>query len=52
MKRRLKQNVWGNWSGYLGVKKVIEFGTDKLGEAEEWLLKGFVTKEKQPLKLK
>ena len=26
MKARIKQNVYGNWYGYLGSKRVIEFG--------------------------
>ena len=35
-KRRIKQNVWGNWNGYEGNRKVIEFGTGEF-EANEWL---------------
>lgn len=38
-KSKIHQNVYGNWNGYRGGKKVIEFGSafgaDK--EAEEWL---------------
>lgn len=35
-KRRIHQNVWGNWNGYEGTRKVKEFGTGG-GDAEEWL---------------
>lgn len=49
MKRRIHQNIWGNWNGYEGTRKVIEFGTDEI-DAREWL--GFVSitpKERQVL---
>lgn len=36
MKRRIHQNVWGNWSGYEGARRTQEFGTDE-AEAREWL---------------
>ena len=36
MKRRIHQNVWGNWNGYIGRRKVHEFGTDE-DEAKLWL---------------
>lgn len=36
MKRKIKQNVWGNWNGYEGTRKVKEFGTGEF-EAREWL---------------
>jgi hypothetical protein len=36
MKKRIKQNVWGNWNGYRGRHKVIAFGTDGQA-ATEWL---------------
>lgn len=26
--RRIRQNIWGNWNGYKGCRKVVEFGTD------------------------
>ena len=39
MKRRIHQNIWGNWNGYLGTRKVIEFGLDSW-EAEHWLKHG------------
>jgi hypothetical protein len=35
-KRRIHQNVWGNWNGYVGRNRVIEFGTD-WRRAEEWV---------------
>ena len=28
-------NIWGNWNGYEGRKKVKEFGLDKF-DAVEW----------------
>jgi hypothetical protein len=39
MKRRTKQNVWGNWKAYLGAKCVHDFGTDETS-AREWLAHG------------
>lgn len=40
-KCRIRQTVWGNWYGYCGNKKVIEFGelpTDTSEQqATEWL---------------
>lgn len=39
MKRRIRQNVWGNWNGYEGTRKVVEFGTDNQ-DAEHWLKTG------------
>ena len=38
-KRRIKQNVWGNWNGYEGARKTMGFGTDERG-ANEWLQTG------------
>ena len=35
-KARIKQNVWGNWNGYVGKKKVMDFGTDER-DAQQWL---------------
>lgn len=35
-KQRIKLNVWGNWNGYKGNKKVIEFGCDERA-ANDWL---------------
>jgi len=29
MKRRIHQNIWGNWNGYEGNRKVESFGTDE-----------------------
>lgn len=39
MKRRIRQNIWGNWNGYEGSRKAYEFGTDAI-EAESWLTTG------------
>jgi len=35
-KRRIKTNVWGNTYGYVGNRKVEDFGTDTY-DAEAWL---------------
>jgi hypothetical protein len=35
-KVKIHQNVWDNWNGYVGNKKVIEFGLDEY-KAREWL---------------
>lgn len=35
-KARIKQNVWGNWNGYVGTRKVMEFGCREL-DAKYWL---------------
>lgn len=32
---RVSQNIWGNWNGYFGRKKVAEFGTDSM-DAGSW----------------
>lgn len=37
--RRIKANVWGNWNGYEGTRKVISFGLDER-DAQEWLETG------------
>lgn len=39
MKRRIRQNVYGNWHGYVGRKWAVEFGTEKAG-AFYWLRYG------------
>lgn len=36
MKRRIRQNIWGNWKGYEGTRRVEDFGTDEQ-EARLWL---------------
>jgi hypothetical protein len=36
MKARIHKNIWGNWNGYLGSRRVIEFGCDEHW-ALEWL---------------
>jgi hypothetical protein len=41
MKARIKQNIYGNWYGYLGNKRVMEFGeTSEFTQeqnAQRWL---------------
>ena len=37
--RRIKQNIYGNWRGYLGRSIAEEFGTDDIA-AGYWLLTG------------
>jgi hypothetical protein len=34
-------NIWGNWKGYLGTRKVEDFGTDE-ADAKQWLETGSV----------
>jgi hypothetical protein len=34
-KPRIHQNVWGNWYGYIGRKRVIAFGNSKEETAEQ-----------------
>lgn len=43
-KRRIHQNAWGNWNGYEGTRRVIEFGCNGTkydgtlhDELQEWL---------------
>ena len=36
MKRRIKQNIWGNWNGYEGTRRVMQFGTSERN-AKHWL---------------
>ena len=36
MKLRIKQNVYGNWNGYRGAKRVEDFGLDDV-RAEAWV---------------
>jgi len=35
-KRRIHQNVWGNWNGYEGNRRTEEFGLD-WREAHRWV---------------
>lgn len=35
-KRRIRENIWGNWKGYEGTRQVKDFGTDRR-DAELWL---------------
>lgn len=39
MKRRVRQNLWGNWKGYEGRKQVTDFGIDAT-DAFVWLATG------------
>ena len=43
MKRRVKQNAWGNWKGYEGARKVYDFGTDEQA-AQKWAQGGELPK--------
>ena len=53
MKRRIRQNQWGNWKGYLGSRKVEDFGTDGQA-AQEWAAGATLEKPdlSQPIKLR
>jgi len=33
---RIRQNVWGNWNGYIGSRKVYEIGSSEF-DAKVWL---------------
>ena len=33
--RRIRQNVWGNWYGYIGTRKVQWFFDNSFGTQEE-----------------
>lgn len=37
--RRVKRNQWGNWNGYEGTRRVVEFGPDDV-RAGYWLETG------------
>jgi hypothetical protein len=39
--RKIKQNIYGNWVGYQGGKRVEQFGTQDIAAAY-WLLTGKV----------
>ncbi len=43
-RRRIHQNVWGNWYGYEGTRRVIAFGNSPEATAEQaahaWLAAG------------
>jgi len=43
-KRRIKQNIYGNWVGYEGRARTQEFGDHASSEADarEWLATGEV----------
>ena len=38
-KRKIYQNIYGNYRGYIGRKSFFEFGTDEVS-AGHWLLTG------------
>lgn len=38
-RRKAKQNAWGNWNGYVGRRRVVEFGTCDVA-AGYWVLTG------------
>ena len=40
-KRKIKQNIYGNWNGYVGRNRIQEFGTDSISAAY-WFLTGEV----------
>jgi len=44
MKRRIRQNIWDNWQGYEGTRRVRSFGCSR-SDAEEWLETGEVTRK-------
>jgi len=48
MKRRIHQNIWGNWNAYVGKKKFMEFGTNHAA-AEKWLETGEVEEVPFPI---
>jgi hypothetical protein len=38
-KRKIRQNIWGNWRGYISGRIVQEFGTDEIA-AGHWMVTG------------
>lgn len=38
-KRRIHENIWGNWYGYEGTRRVADLGCDEI-VAGHWLLTG------------
>jgi len=51
MKKRIKQNIWGNWKGYEGRRKVQDFGTDEQA-ARDWISGIEPETTNQPIKLR
>ena len=41
MKRKIKQNIFGNWCGYQSGKRTHQFGADEIAAAF-WFLTGLV----------
>jgi hypothetical protein len=35
-RRKIWQNQWGNWNGYIGKRRVMQFGTNER-DARQWL---------------
>jgi hypothetical protein len=56
MKRRIHQNVWGNWYGYEGNKRVAAFSEGPTCSAEQaaerWLKDGSQITTQFPFRLK
>lgn len=50
-KRRIAQNIWGNWNGYTSNRKVAFFGTDDEA-AKDWVLKRPAPKATFTIKLR
>lgn len=48
LKRRIRQNIWGNWYGYEGTRRVIEFANGILGSAEQYANEWLNRKENDP----
>lgn len=50
MKRRIRENIWGNWYGYEGTRRVIEFANTPEFTAEFranfWLKYGKLPEER------
>lgn len=48
LKRRIKQNTWGNWYGYEGSRRVIEFSNTPFGTQEQYAQEWLERKENKP----
>jgi hypothetical protein len=38
-KRKIRQNIYGNYKGYIGVRQMHDFGTDEIA-AGHWMVTG------------
>jgi len=47
-KRRIRQNPYGNWYGYEGNRRVIEFSNSVFGSQEEYANEWLAGKENEP----